>query len=221
MISALFVDRPRLAIVIAILMTLGGGLSLFWLPVSQFPDIVPPQVFVSTSYSGASAPAVEASIAQPLESAIVGVDKMIYMKSNSGNDGSYSLTVTFELGTNPDINTVNVNNRVQQALAKLPEEVRATLETRTATGTERARQYPVSALTGEGVDRLLNAIADLLGAAGEAREVSVPLADGATIAWLYRHGEVRSRRDEGDTAWLTVALDAAAAAQFERRQMAR
>ncbi len=124
MISALFVDRPRLAIVIAILMTLGGGLSLFWLPVSQFPDIVPPQVFVSTSYSGASAPAVEASIAQPLESAIVGVDKMIYMKSNSGNDGSYNLTVTFELGTNPDINTVNVNNRVQQALAKLPEEVR-------------------------------------------------------------------------------------------------
>jgi GTP-binding protein HflX len=103
----------------------------------------------------------------------------------------------------------------------LPEEVRATLETRTATGAERARQYPVSALTGEGVERLLNAIADLLGAAGEAREVSVPLADGATIAWLYRHGEVRSRRDEGDTAWLTVALDAAAAAQFERRQMAR
>jgi hydrophobe/amphiphile efflux-1 (HAE1) family protein len=124
MISALFVDRPRLAIVIAILMTLGGGLSLFWLPVSQFPDIVPPQVLVSTSYSGASAPVVESAIAQPLESAIVGVDKMIYMKSNSGNDGSYSLNVAFELGTNPDINAVNVNNRVQQALAKLPDEVR-------------------------------------------------------------------------------------------------
>jgi len=103
----------------------------------------------------------------------------------------------------------------------LPEEARLTLEIRTATGAERARQYPVSALTGEGVDRLLSAVADLLGAAGEAREVSVPLADGATIAWLYRHGEVRSRRDEGDTAWLTVALDAAAAAQFERRQQAR
>ena len=105
-------------------MTLAGGLSLVWLPVSQFPDIVPPQVLVSASYSGASAPAVESSIAQPLESAIVGVDKMIYMKSNSGNDGSYSLNVTFELGTNPDINTVNVSNRIQQALAKLPEEVR-------------------------------------------------------------------------------------------------
>ncbi len=79
----------------------------------------------------------------------------------------------------------------------------------------------MSALTGEGVDQLMDAIADLLGAAGEAREISVPLADGATIAWLYRHGEVRSRRDEGETAWLTVALDEAAAAQFERRQQAR
>jgi hydrophobe/amphiphile efflux-1 (HAE1) family protein len=124
MFSAIFVDRPRLSAVIAILMTLAGGLSLFWLPVSQFPDIVPPQVLVSTVYSGASAPVVEATIAQPLESAIVGVDKMIYMKSNSGNDGSYSLNVAFDLGTNPDINTVNVNNRVQQALAKLPDEVR-------------------------------------------------------------------------------------------------
>jgi GTP-binding protein HflX len=103
----------------------------------------------------------------------------------------------------------------------LPEDMRQTLLTRTATGSERARQYPVSALTGEGVDQLMDAIADLLGAAGEAREVSVPLADGATIAWLYRHGEVRSRRDEGETAWLTVALDEAAAAQFERRQQAR
>ena len=66
---------------------------------------------------------VEATVAQPLEAQIVGVDKMIYMKSNSGNDGSYSLTVSFELGTNPDIDTVNVNNRVQQALSKLPPEV--------------------------------------------------------------------------------------------------
>ena len=103
----------------------------------------------------------------------------------------------------------------------LPADLRQVLETRTATGAERARQYPVSALTGEGVDHLMNAVADLLGAAGEAREVSVPLSDGATIAWLYRHGEVRSRRDEGETAWLTAALDEATAAQFERRQQAR
>jgi multidrug efflux pump len=123
MISAVFVDRPRLAIVIAILMTLAGILSLLRIPVAQFPDIVPPQVTVSTSYAGASAAVVEATVAQPLEAQIVGVDKMIYMKSNSGNDGNYSLTVSFELGTNPDIDTVNVNNRVQQALSKLPNEV--------------------------------------------------------------------------------------------------
>src|SRR4051794_34088277 len=123
MISAVFVDRPRLAIVIAILMVLAGGLSLLRLPVSQFPDIVPPQVTVSTQFAGASAQVVESTVAQPIEAAVVGVDKMIYMKSNSANDGSYSLTVSFELGTNPDIDTVNVNNRVQQALAKLPSEV--------------------------------------------------------------------------------------------------
>ena len=123
MISAVFVDRPRLAIVIAILMTLAGVLSMLRIPVAQFPDIVPPQVTVSTSYPGASAAVVEATVAQPLEAQIIGVDKMIYMKSSSGNDGSYSLTVSFELGTNPDIDTVNVNNRVQQALSKLPAEV--------------------------------------------------------------------------------------------------
>ena len=72
-------------------------------------------------------------------------------------------------------------------------------------------------MTGEGVDQLLEAIGDFLGRAGEAREVAVPLSDGATIAWLYRHGEVRSRHDDGEIARLTVALDAAASAQFERR----
>ena len=90
---------------------------------AQFPDIVPPQVTVTTTYPGASAAVVEATVAQPLEAQIVGVDRMIYMKSNSGNDGSYSLTVSFELGTNPDIDTVNVNNRVQAALSQLPAEV--------------------------------------------------------------------------------------------------
>ena len=123
MISAVFVDRPRLAIVIAILLTLAGVLALQRIPLSQFPDIVPPQVTVSTSFTGASAAVVEQTVAQPLEAAVVGVDRAIYMKSNSANDGSYSLTVSFELGTNPDINTVNVNNRVQQAIARLPPEV--------------------------------------------------------------------------------------------------
>ena len=123
MISSVFVDRPRLAIVIAIIMTLAGALSMMRIPVAQFPDIVPPQVQVTTRYPGASASVVEATVAQPLEAQVNGADRMIYMKSNSGNDGSYGLTVSFELGTNPDINTVNVNNRVQAALSRLPQEV--------------------------------------------------------------------------------------------------
>jgi hydrophobe/amphiphile efflux-1 (HAE1) family protein len=110
--------------VIAIITTIAGLVSLFGIPVAQYPDIVPPQVSVSTSYPGASAAVVEATIAQPIEAQIVGVDKMIYMKSVSGNDGSYSLLLSFELGTDADINTVNVNNRVQVALSKLPADVR-------------------------------------------------------------------------------------------------
>jgi HAE1 family hydrophobic/amphiphilic exporter-1 len=123
MISSVFIDRPRLAIVISIVITLGGLLALTRIPVAQLPDIVPPQVQVTAIYPGASAEVLESTVAQPLEAQIVGVDKMIYMKSTSGNDGSYTLTVSFELGTNPDIDTVNVNNRVQTALAKLPQEV--------------------------------------------------------------------------------------------------
>ncbi|HET6605929.1 MAG TPA: multidrug efflux RND transporter permease subunit [Rhodopila sp.] len=124
MFSTIFIDRPRLATVIAIVTTIAGLLSLLAIPIAQYPDIVPPQVSVTTTYPGASAAVVEATVAQPIESQVVGVDKMIYMKSVSGNDGSYSLKVSFELGTNPDINTVNVNNRVQIALSKLPEDVR-------------------------------------------------------------------------------------------------
>jgi hydrophobe/amphiphile efflux-1 (HAE1) family protein len=123
MISSVFVDRPRLAIVIAFVMTIAGLLALTQIPVAQFPDIVPPQVTVTATYPGASASVVEASVAQPLEAQVIGVDKMLYMKSTSGDDGSYTLTTSFALGTNPDINTVNVNNRVQAALAQLPPEV--------------------------------------------------------------------------------------------------
>ena len=123
MISAVFVDRPRLAIVIALVITLAGVLALTQIPVAQFPDIVPPQVTVTGVFPGASAEVVETSVAQPLEAQVVGVDRALYMKSTSGNDGSYTLTVSFDLGTNPDINTVNVNNRVQTALSQLPPEV--------------------------------------------------------------------------------------------------
>ncbi|MGE3968638.1 MAG: efflux RND transporter permease subunit, partial [Dongiaceae bacterium] len=123
MLSAIFVDRPRLAIVISIVTTIAGLLSLLAIPIAQYPDIVPPQVSVTANYPGASASIVDATVAQPIEAQVVGVDQMIYMKSVSGNDGSYSLLASFELGTNPDINTVNVNNRVQVALSKLPQDV--------------------------------------------------------------------------------------------------
>ncbi|MGP4689385.1 efflux RND transporter permease subunit [Agrobacterium pusense] len=125
MISNTFIDRPRLAIVIAIVMTIAGALALTSIPVSQLPDIVPPQVQVRAAYPGASAEVLEEAVAQPIESKVVGVDKALYMKSTSGNDGSYTLTVSFALGTNADINTVNVNNRVQTALSQLPPEVQA------------------------------------------------------------------------------------------------
>ncbi|WP_428377699.1 efflux RND transporter permease subunit [Lichenicoccus sp.] len=125
MISGVFIDRPRLAIVIAIVITLAGVVGLTRIPVAQFPDIVPPQVQVAATYPGASANVVENSVAQPIEAQVVGVDKMIYMRSVSGNDGSYNLTVSFLLGTNPDIDTVNVLNRVQTANAELPATVQA------------------------------------------------------------------------------------------------
>src|SRR5258707_14203722 len=123
MLSSIFVDRPRLAIVIALVTTIAGLLALLSISVAQYPDIVPPQVAVTTLYPGASSAVVNATVAQPIEAQVVGVDKMMYMKSVSGDDGSYTLTASFELGTDPDINTVNVDNRVQIALSSLPTDV--------------------------------------------------------------------------------------------------
>jgi hydrophobe/amphiphile efflux-1 (HAE1) family protein len=126
MISEIFIDRPRFAAVISIVLTLAGLIALTRLPIAQFPDIVPPQVSVTASYPGAGAEVVETTVAQPIESKIVGVDDMLYMKSTSGADGSYTLTVTFAVGTDPDIATVNVQNRVSLAEAGLPSEVKQT-----------------------------------------------------------------------------------------------
>lgn len=124
MLSSVFIDRPRLSVVISVVITLAGLIALTAIPIAQFPNIVPPQVEVSASYPGASAEVVEAVVAQPIETRVVGVSKMLYMKSTSGNDGSYTLSVTFAVGTDPDINTVLVQNRVRLAEAQLPPEVR-------------------------------------------------------------------------------------------------
>jgi hydrophobe/amphiphile efflux-1 (HAE1) family protein len=123
MISTVFIRRPRLAFVISIVIMVAGLIALTALPVAQFPDIVPPQVQVRAVYPGASAAAVEASVAQVIEAQVNGVERMIYMKSTSGSDGTYTLSVSFAVGSDPDLNTVNVMNRVNQATAQLPAEV--------------------------------------------------------------------------------------------------
>src|SRR6266478_7915665 len=99
MISTIFIHRPRLAIVVSIVISIAGVIALGALPVAQFPDIVPPQVGVTVTYPGASAAAVEESVAQVIEAQVNGVDKMIYMKSTSGSDGTYNLTVAFQVGS--------------------------------------------------------------------------------------------------------------------------
>jgi multidrug efflux pump subunit AcrB len=122
-ISAFFIDRPKFAFVIAIVTTLVGLLAMAVLPIAEFPEISPPQVQVKATYPGANAVVVAESVAAVIEAQVNGVEGMSYMSSQSANDGSYTLTVTFEIGTDSDINQVNVQNRVAQAMPQLPEEV--------------------------------------------------------------------------------------------------
>src|SRR5258707_6908228 len=123
MISKLFIERPSVAIVVAIITVIGGLVAMRGLPVAQFPEIIPPQILVSTPFTGADAVTVEQSVATPLEQQMNGVDDMLYMQSTNANDGTMALTVTFDIDTDPNIDQVNVTNRVSQAQPNLPPDV--------------------------------------------------------------------------------------------------
>lgn len=123
MFSRFFIERPVLSNVIALLTVVIGAVALMRLPVSQYPNVTPPTVAVSARYPGASAQTVMQTIALPIEQQVNGVEGMIYMNSTSGSDGSYNLTVTFEIGTDPDEAQILVQNRVSAALAQLPQSV--------------------------------------------------------------------------------------------------
>ena len=123
MISKFFIERPVLANVLAILMVVIGAVALYRLPIAQYPDIVPPTVQVTTRYPGASARTVIDTVALPIEQQVNGVEGMIYMQSYAAADGSYALTVTFNIGTDLNFAQVLVQNRVSAALSSLPQAV--------------------------------------------------------------------------------------------------
>jgi len=119
-LSSFFIDRPRFAMVIAVVMTIAGALALSQIPIAQFPQITPPEIQVTASYPGTNANVLEESVGAPIEDQVNGVEDMLYMSSSSTNNGTYSLTVTFAVGTDPAIAQVNVQNRVALATPRLP-----------------------------------------------------------------------------------------------------
>ncbi|HMA67874.1 MAG TPA: efflux RND transporter permease subunit, partial [Desulfosalsimonadaceae bacterium] len=123
MISKIFIQRPRLAIVISIVITLSGLIAVFALPVAEYPSITPPVIRVTAAYPGASAQVVKDTVAAPIEQEMNGVEDMLYMQSDCSNDGMYSLEVTFDVDSDPDIDQVNVQNRLQLAKSQLPQQV--------------------------------------------------------------------------------------------------
>src|SRR3954465_9858045 len=123
MLSQVFIDRPVLAWVISILIMLGGAAGIRLLPVEQYPDIAPPAINVRANYPGASAETLESSVTQIIEQQLTGLDNLIYFSSSSRSNGSATVTLTFEQGTDADIAQVQVQNKVQQALPRLPQAV--------------------------------------------------------------------------------------------------
>ena len=123
MFSRIFINRPRLAGVVSIIITIAGLIALFNIPVARYPNITPPSIIVTAAYPGANAKILADTVAAPIEKEVNGVDDMLYMSSTCSNAGLYNLTVTFAAGTDPDIDQVNLQNRIQLATPKLPAEV--------------------------------------------------------------------------------------------------
>ena len=153
MMLRFFIDRPIFSSVISIIIVIAGLASLNALPVEQYPDVVPPQVLVAAAFPGASAEVMAESVASPLEQEINGVDNMIYMESTSTDAGTLRIVVSFELGTDPDQAAINVSNRVQAALPRLPETVRA-LGVRTEARSSSILMVPVLYSPGGSLDSL-------------------------------------------------------------------